>query len=86
MHLGASTGDGTLVCKEYHEETKDTGKSSVESASDGTLEALKHGIHDGRKITGEGTMVLQDYVLSVRQRKCWCGNTRGVEERYPPWV
>jgi hypothetical protein len=63
VHSGASTGDGTLVCKEYPKETKDTGKSSGESAGDGTLEALKQGIHNGRKNTGEGTIALQDYVV-----------------------
>ena len=39
-----STGDGTLVCKEYPEETKDNGKYSGESAGDGTLEALTPGL------------------------------------------
>jgi len=35
-------------------------------AGDGTLEALKQGILNGRKITSEGTMVLQQYEVCAR--------------------
>jgi hypothetical protein len=35
-------------------------------AGDGTLEALKQGILNGRKITSEGTMVIQEYEVCAR--------------------
>ena len=60
---GSSAGAGTLEALVHV--TSLSQMVDEMRAGDGTLEALKQGILNRRKITGDGTMVLQEYEVCV---------------------